>query len=195
MTKKNETVALAALYHAHILGRPMEFDTTRAKQILGNCKTALNTASEFGGGIDEVSGLMLGLHTGNAIYVGAKYTEYTPWNEWAPKRKLQVPLPLWVLWKMNVPGRSDLLLIQDVCQVPEMPNWVDTDGISEWMIHYGKRAFDSGKWNGVFYYPPFRDPTSNPITPEKLRELVGLVKVDESINLLHSLEKELSPCH
>ena len=182
MTDKNQTRALAVLYHASVLGRPMEFDTSRGKIIMANCKTALKTAAEFGGGFPEVMGLMLGLHSGDATHIGAKYTEYTPWKDWAPKRKLQVPLPLWVLWKMNVPGKSDLLLIQDVCQVPEKPPMNDFGGWQLWVIRYGIRALENSTWNGILPYPTWCEPELTELPPSKLRDIIPLAYADLSVN-------------
>lgn len=187
--KLTDLQLLAKIYHEKIAGVPMPWGTVAGNRFLGQAKTELKALKEAGGELADLILLLADLKNGDHAF-----TNHRPWAEWAksnPYHSVNNPdyPPLYICHTAKI---GTMTLIQDYCQVPECPPCHDTSAWAEWTERFGTKALRELKWNGVFPYAPWCDPEQSAMPPSKLKDIIGEVLVQKSLNGKREVEDKLT---
>jgi hypothetical protein len=185
-TRKNNRALDVAVAYCHVIlnrGINIENDRWLIKQASQLCRAV----DELGADDADVLILLAQLHNGTSELTGN-----VPWNEWAPKRHLGVPVSMWHLLYIRPEGRTDVNLLQAALEIPDIPSVQDAAAYADWVRRYGARAHRAGKWDGVYRYQPFVDVELQAIKPDELRTIVGDRLANVALEEKAALERRLS---
>jgi len=176
---------MAVAYCHVILNRGISFEND--KWLIKQAAQLCRAVDELGADDADALILLAQLHYGTSELIGN-----VPWNEWAPKRNLGIPVSMWHLLYIKPEGRTDANLLQAALEIPDIPSVQDAAAYADWVRRYGARAHRAGRWDGVYRYQPFVGVERQAIQPGELRTIVGDELANIALKEKATLERSLN---